>query len=176
MSEAVELNPTHRVTPALGVQLYFWARVACLAIYPAGIVYLRTAVWRVVAGADHGVLVDFASWPQACIGVAGSWPVTTDPISDAHGCPIGLVLVSPTASRTLPPMCALWSASQTAERVCRLMIATGDVAMNAGKPTRFDRSERIGRSMLALALIAAVAWAITDGGAMPAFNFSVLRG
>ena len=48
--------------------------------------------------------------------------------------------------------------------------------MNAGKPTRFDRSERIVRSMLALALIAAVAWAITDGGAMPAFNFSVLRG
>ena len=48
--------------------------------------------------------------------------------------------------------------------------------MNAGKPTGFDRSERIVRSVLALALMAAVTWAITDGGAMPPFNFSVLWG
>ncbi|MGH8078771.1 MAG: MAPEG family protein [Lysobacter sp.] len=32
---------------ALGVQLYFWARVAYLPIYAAGIPYLRTAVWAV---------------------------------------------------------------------------------------------------------------------------------
>lgn len=47
--------------------------------------------------------------------------------------------------------------------------------MNAGKPTGFDRSERIVRSVLALALMAAVAWAINDG-AMPPINFSVLWG
>ncbi|WP_426703216.1 MAPEG family protein [Rhodanobacter sp. Col0626] len=32
---------------ALGVQLYFWARVAYLPIYLVGIPYLRTAVWAV---------------------------------------------------------------------------------------------------------------------------------
>lgn len=32
---------------ALGVQLYFWARVAYLPIYLVGIPYLRTAVWTV---------------------------------------------------------------------------------------------------------------------------------
>lgn len=32
---------------ALGVQLYFWARVAYVPIYAAGIPYLRTAVWAV---------------------------------------------------------------------------------------------------------------------------------
>lgn len=31
----------------LGVQLYFWARVAYLPIYLVGIPYLRTAVWAV---------------------------------------------------------------------------------------------------------------------------------
>ena len=48
--------------------------------------------------------------------------------------------------------------------------------MNAGKPTRFDRFERLVRGMLALALLAGVAWAMTDGGAMPAFDFGALRG
>jgi len=39
----------NRNTPhtALGAQLYFWARVAYLPIYLAGIPYLRTAVWAV---------------------------------------------------------------------------------------------------------------------------------
>lgn len=32
---------------ALGVQLYFWARLVYLAVYAAGIPYLRTAVWAV---------------------------------------------------------------------------------------------------------------------------------
>lgn len=32
---------------ALGAQLYFWARVAYVPIYAAGIPYLRTAVWAV---------------------------------------------------------------------------------------------------------------------------------
>lgn len=31
----------------LGVQLYFWARVAYLPIYVVGIPYLRTLVWTV---------------------------------------------------------------------------------------------------------------------------------
>lgn len=32
---------------ALGAQLYFWARVAYLPLYAAGIPYLRTIVWAV---------------------------------------------------------------------------------------------------------------------------------
>jgi uncharacterized MAPEG superfamily protein len=32
---------------ALGAQLYFWARVAYVPIYAAGIPYLRSAVWAV---------------------------------------------------------------------------------------------------------------------------------
>lgn len=32
---------------ALGAQLYFWARVAFVPIYAAGIPYLRTVVWAV---------------------------------------------------------------------------------------------------------------------------------
>lgn len=35
---------------ALGVQLYFWARLAYLAVYAAGIPYLRTLVWAVSIG------------------------------------------------------------------------------------------------------------------------------
>lgn len=36
-----------RTTPhtALGAEIYFWARLAYLPIYVAGIPYLRTAVW-----------------------------------------------------------------------------------------------------------------------------------
>lgn len=38
-------------TTALGVQLYFWARVVYVPVYAAGIPYLRTMVWAVsVAG------------------------------------------------------------------------------------------------------------------------------
>lgn len=32
---------------ALGVQIYFWARVAYLPVYAAGIPYLRTVIWSV---------------------------------------------------------------------------------------------------------------------------------
>jgi len=32
---------------ALGAQLFFWARVAYIPVYLAGITYLRTAVWLV---------------------------------------------------------------------------------------------------------------------------------
>lgn len=32
---------------ALGVQLYFWARVLYLPLYAAGVPYLRTVVWAV---------------------------------------------------------------------------------------------------------------------------------
>lgn len=36
---------------ALGAQLYFWARVAYLPLYAAGVPYLRTLVWGVsIAG------------------------------------------------------------------------------------------------------------------------------
>ena len=43
---AVAAGRTNEDT-ALGAQLYFWARVAYLPIYAAGIPYLRTAVWAV---------------------------------------------------------------------------------------------------------------------------------
>lgn len=36
---------------ALGVQLYFWSRIAYALVYAAGIAYLRTLVWAVsIAG------------------------------------------------------------------------------------------------------------------------------
>lgn len=36
---------------AIGVQLYFWARIAHVLVYAAGIAYLRTLVWAVsIAG------------------------------------------------------------------------------------------------------------------------------
>lgn len=34
-------------TTALGAQLYFWARVAYLPLYAAGVPYVRTVVWGV---------------------------------------------------------------------------------------------------------------------------------
>ncbi|UGB38729.1 MAPEG family protein [Frateuria soli] len=38
-------------TSALGAQLYFWARLAYVPVYAAGIPYLRTLVWAVsIAG------------------------------------------------------------------------------------------------------------------------------
>ena len=40
------LNKTNAHT-ALGAQLYFWARVAYVPVYAAGIPLLRTAVWTV---------------------------------------------------------------------------------------------------------------------------------
>lgn len=50
------------------------------------------------------------------------------------------------------------------------------MAMNAGKPTRHDRFDRLVRGMLALVLLAGVVWALTDGGAAGAFDFTLLRG
>lgn len=44
---AVVLAHRNGAPTALGVQCYFWARVAYLPIYIAGIPYLRTAVWIV---------------------------------------------------------------------------------------------------------------------------------
>lgn len=35
----------HDATTALGAQLYFWARVAFVFTYAAGIPYLRTLIW-----------------------------------------------------------------------------------------------------------------------------------
>ena len=48
--------------------------------------------------------------------------------------------------------------------------------MNAGKPVRFDRLERLVRGVLALALLAGVLWALTEGGVAPAFDLALLRG
>lgn len=47
--------------------------------------------------------------------------------------------------------------------------------MNAGKPTRFGRVEGLVRGAVALALLAGVVWALTDGGAPPSFDFATLR-
>lgn len=44
---AVVLAQRHTGHTALGAQLYFWARLAYLPVYVAGIPYLRTAVWAV---------------------------------------------------------------------------------------------------------------------------------
>lgn len=52
----------------------------------------------------------------------------------------------------------------------------GDIAMNAGKPVRLDRAERVVRGMLAIALIAAVVWAVTDGGTASEFTLHRLWG
>ncbi|WP_199099168.1 MAPEG family protein [Dyella sp. ASV21] len=44
---AVVLAQRSNATTALGVQLYFWARLIYLPIYVIGIPYLRTLVWAV---------------------------------------------------------------------------------------------------------------------------------
>ncbi|WP_310063581.1 MAPEG family protein [Lysobacter niastensis] len=44
---AVLVSDQSNATSALGAQLYFWARVAYLPLYAAGIPYLRTLVWTV---------------------------------------------------------------------------------------------------------------------------------
>lgn len=48
--------------------------------------------------------------------------------------------------------------------------------MNAGKPTRQGRFELFARSMLGLALVVGVIWALTGGGAAPGFDFGTLPG
>ena len=47
--------------------------------------------------------------------------------------------------------------------------------MNAVKTNRKDRLEGLLRGMLALALLAGVVWALTDGGVNPPFEFVLLR-
>lgn len=44
---AVVLTGRADAETALGAQLYFWARLAYLPIYAAGIAYLRSLVWAV---------------------------------------------------------------------------------------------------------------------------------
>ncbi len=44
---AVVVSQRTNASTTLGVQLYFWARVAYLPIYVVGIPYLRTLVWTV---------------------------------------------------------------------------------------------------------------------------------
>ncbi len=47
--------------------------------------------------------------------------------------------------------------------------------MNAQKPTRPDRAERVARSMLAFALVSAVIWALAgEGGPLPDFSLTNL--
>ena len=44
---AVALIQRANADTALGAQMYFWARLAYVPIYAAGIPYLRTLVWAV---------------------------------------------------------------------------------------------------------------------------------
>ena len=44
---AVLVSGKVNATSALGSQLYFWARVAYVPLYAAGIPYLRTLVWTI---------------------------------------------------------------------------------------------------------------------------------
>lgn len=44
---AVVLTERGSADTALGAQLYFWARLAYVPIYAAGVPYLRTVVWAV---------------------------------------------------------------------------------------------------------------------------------
>lgn len=48
--------------------------------------------------------------------------------------------------------------------------------MSPVKTNRKDRVESLLRGMLALALLAGVAWALTDGGASAPFALDLLRG
>jgi len=44
---AVAATQRGNADTALGAQLYFWARLAYVPVYAAGIPYLRTAIWAV---------------------------------------------------------------------------------------------------------------------------------
>jgi len=44
---AAHLLQRHDSATVLGAQLYFWARVAHVPVYAAGIPYLRTLIWAV---------------------------------------------------------------------------------------------------------------------------------
>jgi uncharacterized MAPEG superfamily protein len=43
----LQLTGKHTANSALGAQLYFWARLAYVPTYAAGVPYLRTLVWAV---------------------------------------------------------------------------------------------------------------------------------
>jgi len=45
----VHVTATHSWMTEWGVQLYFWARVAHLALYAAGVFLLRSLAWNVAA-------------------------------------------------------------------------------------------------------------------------------
>jgi hypothetical protein len=49
-------------------------------------------------------------------------------------------------------------------------------AMNAGMPTRTDRTERILGTTLAIVLLAAVVWALTRHGTAPGIDLHALLG
>ncbi|HXS04446.1 MAG TPA: MAPEG family protein [Rhodanobacter sp.] len=44
---AAQLLQHHDAMTVLGAQLYFWARLAYVPVYAAGIPYLRTLIWAV---------------------------------------------------------------------------------------------------------------------------------
>lgn len=46
--------------------------------------------------------------------------------------------------------------------------------MNAGMPTRIERSERIVRAMLGIALLLGVAWALAGPGGLPGLDLHAL--
>ena len=48
--------------------------------------------------------------------------------------------------------------------------------MNAGMPTRTDRTERILGTALAIVLLAAVVWALTSHGTAPGIDLHALLG
>ena len=48
--------------------------------------------------------------------------------------------------------------------------------MNAGMPTRSDRSERIVRAMLGIALLLGVAWALAGRGGVAGIDLHALLG
>ena len=52
----------------------------------------------------------------------------------------------------------------------------GGAAMNAGMPTRTDRTERILGTLLAIVLLVAVAWALTNHGTAPGIDLHALLG
>lgn len=42
---AIQLTQNANAETAMGAQIYFWARVAYVPVYAAGISYLRTVIW-----------------------------------------------------------------------------------------------------------------------------------
>ncbi len=47
---AAHVSDTHNVLTALGVQLYFWARLAYVLLYAAGVPVIRSFAWNVATG------------------------------------------------------------------------------------------------------------------------------